>query len=202
MIILTIFLFTIIIFLSYRVYLIENKLKNGDLPKVKKDDIIIKPLKLNPKFEDVDGSHDLVKNVFESIKNENWRVEMDEKSYWYPDKFIETKIINPDNNVMVTLNVRIEINHNLEFKKVAMGSITIHNGDINKSTILTKKVSYDIESNNENRKLIYETVWGFIYDKYAKEYNLKVRSYEEMIENTSKGLKTLNRLDRLKNILD
>jgi hypothetical protein len=180
-------------------YTVENSPK-----KHKEDEIVLKPLKEKPKFHEVDGSYDLVKNIFKSIDTENWDINIDEKSYWFPDKLYIITLINPQKSIMLIFNVRIDLKSDGSVKDVYIGDLAISNTDEPDITIATKsKVVtnyYKTDYNNDIKRLVYEKAWDIIGDKHNREFDIEEKIFKDMIIKTNSKLKTLNRMDRLKDI--
>ena len=167
-------------------YLIFNKIKPFIKPKVE-EGILLKPIPQKVNYEDVDTNLQLVKDLMETIKLEEWKVEVK------PDYGIGMSYdVNfTSHSGDVSFINKIGFRGFDEMKDPCMRICHIRSTDGNIVIDRDKPISTDI--------LIF--LWDYVI-KYHEDENLtSTKHYTETIKLISAKLKTLNRNRKLNEIL-
>jgi hypothetical protein len=164
-------------------YLIFNKIK--PIIKPKPEGIILKFIPDKPNYESLDPKHKLVYDVMESVKLENWKVEV-EADISYHSKTWQVNFESPTG-----IRIRSRIREN---SQIYLSNFSISNTGIGGT------ISIDHDSKISNDVIIF--LWDYIIEYHQNE-NEEIRNYyQSIIDDISSKLKTLRRSERLKNILE
>lgn len=138
------------------------------------------------KYSDVDPDYSTFYNFMQNIKLEGWKSEINEETQSINSRSWKVTLTSHDGNSF--MNVRLRDWGDGVF----LASCVIRAGGVNLSCSEKDDVSKDI--------IIF--IWGYII-KYYEERNLNhTLYYKQTIEKINSQLKTLNRSQRLNNILD
>ena len=171
--------------MAFKIDAIQKELKINTKKPV--GDIVLKKLKEIPTIYDVDPTHQLLKDLIETSKLENWKAEITEElgMSW---KF---KIENPSKTVIINSVLRIYDNN----PKVGYFNVVrIDN--------FTHGIGYsDTESKSLQCKyLIIEYLWDLVLKKNEQDCKETTRSYLESKEAIETELKSLRRNRKLEKL--
>jgi hypothetical protein len=166
-------------------YLIFNKIK--PIIKNKPEGVFLKSIPERPTYESVDPNHKLIYDVMESVKLENWKVDI-EADVSYHSK---TWQVNFESPTGIRIRSRIR-SYNLSDNDVILGSFTILSDK-------GSRISIDDKSKISNDVLIF--IWGYILEYYQNENDESRIYFESTINYISSKLKTLRRSEKLNDIL-
>ena len=164
-------------------YLIFNKIK--PIFKPKPEGIILKVIPDKPTYESLDPKHKLVYDVIESVKLENWKVEV-EPDISYHSKTWQVKFESPTG-----IRIRSRLRDN---GQMYLSSFSILNTGIGGT------ISIDNDSKISNDVIIF--LWDYIIEYHQNENEETRNYYQSIIDDISSKLKTLRRSERLNNILE
>lgn len=164
-------------------YLIFNKIK--PIFKPKPEGIILKVIPDKPTYESLDPKHKLVYDVIESVKLENWKVEV-EPDISYHSKTWMMKFESPTG-----IRIRSRLRDN---GQMYLSSFSILNTGIGGT------ISIDNDSKISNDVIIF--LWDYIIEYHQNENEETRNYYQSIIDDISSKLKTLRRSETLKNILE
>lgn len=183
-----IFLLLIVIsifYLFFQLKKIELKYTNKK-SEIKEDDIILPKLKSMPTIDKIDENSNLLKDIIETAKLEEWNTSIIE-TFEFSRTVYEFKI-NSNNN-RVYLNCRLRVNYEGLIRPwIGNLNITIEN-----EQQFDTRVSYNIEEESPNYKIVLEFLWSLLIIKNNSEFQERTESYKKDIEKISKELKLLNR---------
>lgn len=148
----------------------------------------------NAKYIDVDPTHQVLKDVLQSIKIEEWIIDIKIGSF----SRYEIEIINPQLTLKVTSRIRYDRSSSRNTKdEIYLSSFNIItlNGS-SRSTL----ISYDDE-NELPKYLILNHLWDYILKYHQDIHDNDIKHYMNVKQLISKELKTLNRDRILNNIL-
>lgn len=182
-----IFLLLIVIsifYLFFQLKKIELKYTNKK-SEIKEDDIILPKLKSMPTIDKIDENSNLLKDIIETAKLEEWNTTIIE-TFEFSRTVYEFKI---NSNNRVNLNCRLRVNcKGLIRPWIGNLNITIEN-----EQQFDTRVSYNIEEESPNYKIVLEFLWSLLIIKNNSEFQERTESYKKDIEKISKELKLLNR---------
>ena len=169
-------------------YLIFKMLK----PKViKPEGIVLKPIPKEVEYEDVDPNSDLIYEVLETIKLEDWYLEKDFDALgsgsW---KFTFT---SKDKKTLV----RARISQYTKEMKLTMFHVSGPKGLI---SIKSDPFSFPKKSKITNDIILF--LWDYLIDYYEDKNKANKKVLETSIESIRESLKTLKRSKRLNTILN
>ena len=164
-------------------YLIFNKIK--PIFKPKPEGIMLKVIPDKPSYESLDPKHKLVYDVMESVKLENWKVEV-ESDISYHAKTWQVNFESPTG-----IRIRSRIREN---SQIYLSNFSILNTGIGGT------ISIDNESKISNDVIIF--LWDYIIEYHQNENEETRNYYQSIIDDISSKLKTLRRSETLKNILE
>jgi hypothetical protein len=168
-------------------YLILNKIK--PIIKPKSEGIILKVIPDKPTYESLDPENKLVYDVMESVKLEDWKVEVDSDISHH----LKTWTLNFES----TTGVRIRSRLRYDSLGICLSSFTVLNGGGGFNH--HGSISIDNESKIASDVIIF--LWDYVVEYHLNE-NEKVRKYyQSTIDNIASKLKTLRRSEKLNNIL-
>jgi hypothetical protein len=164
-------------------YLIFNKIKPFIKPKA--EGIMLKVVPDKPTYESLDPKHKLVYDVMESVKLENWKVEV-EADISYHSKTWQVNFESPTG-----IRIRSRIREN---SQIYLSNFSILNTGIGGT------ISIDNDSKISNDVIIF--LWDYIIEYHQNENEETRNYYQSTIDDISSKLKTLRRSERLNNILE
>ena len=155
--------------------------------KVKPKGVILEEYPKDIKFKNVHPDYQVVYDVFESIKLENWKLEIEQDYSISGARSWELNLNSHDFEVNVMCRLRMYSD-----EEVRLSSLIIRTK--------TDSISLGREDSIANDIIIF--FWKYIVED-KNNYNKEVyKSYEQSIDNISSKLKTLKRSRKLKSILD
>jgi hypothetical protein len=163
-------------------FLIFNKIKPFIKPKT--EGIVLKLIPDKPTYESLDPSHKLVYDVMESVKLENWKVEV-EADISYHSK---TWTVNFESPTGVSIRSRVR-----DSSHIYLASFILNSG-------IGGRISIDNDSKISNDVIIF--LWDYIVEYHLNENEETRLYYQSTIDDISTKLKTLRRSERLNNILE
>lgn len=166
-------------------YLIFNKIK--PIIKPKPQGIFLKEIPNKPTYEDLDKDHKLIYDIMESVKLENWKLEIT------PDISYSSSTweVNFESQTGIRIRSRLRKRESGTFSGLYLSSFRVY---VNKGS-----VSIDDGSKIENDVISF--LWDYVV-KYHENENEEIRIYyQDTIDDISSKLKTLKRSERLNNIL-
>jgi hypothetical protein len=164
-------------------YLIFNKIK--PIFKLKPEGIMLKVIPDKPTYQSLDPKHKLVYDVMESVKLENWKVEV-EADISYHSKTWKVNFESPTG-----IRIRSRIREN---SQIYLSNFSILNTGIGGT------ISIDNESKISNDVIIF--LWDYIIEYHQNENEETRNYYQSIIDDISSKLKTLRRSETLNNILE
>ena len=165
-------------------YLIFNKIK--PIIKPKTEGIILKVIPDKPTYENLDPKHKLVYDIMESVKLENWKVEVEADISHHS----KTWTINFESPTGIHIRSRVRDSSEI----IYLSGFTIINSGIG------GRISVDNESKISNDVIIF--LWDYIIEYHQNENEETRKHYQSTIDDISSKLKTLRRSEKLNNILE
>lgn len=163
-------------------YIIFKRLKPN---VIKPDGLVLKPIPNDVNYEDIDPNHDLIYEVLETIKLEDWELEVESdhlgRGSW--------RLTFTSNDYLTTVRTRITEYSNKEMK-LSMFHISGPNGLISLKS--DSKISNDV--------ILF--LWDYVIQEYENRNKKDKQTYISSIEGIRNSLKTLKRSKRLNNILN
>jgi len=186
-------LFAIVIYFAYKNYTLT---KEKVIKEIDKEFLRLPVAKYDaPIFEDFDPKHNLLKDILESLKIEDWTNKIEqERSYGLSDRKTYTiELYNPSNTLRVKSRLYVyDAKVNLAMFSVAR---TLVNTPFNSGS-----VSYNTD-NPEVNALILSKLWSYILEYHENIYNETLVGYKTLAECIDTELKTLKRDKALKTLL-
>jgi hypothetical protein len=174
-----------ILFIGYRVYILENLPNKNKIDDKEGIKVFIKKDRIG--IEDVDNNNNqFLKDLIESAKIEDWEVEVDYTDGWS----IELTSISNSGDIKFTTIIR-----NIE-STPSIGYFNIRNLNTNNSA------SYSIEVGGEAYEKVIRYAVEKLNDKIDAENKEKESYYKEFISNLDSKFLTLNREKKLKKLLN
>lgn len=167
-------------------YLIFNKVK----PIIKPKGILLKPIPRSIKYDDVDKNYQTVKDVLESIKLEDWKVDIIFNTMIY-DSY-EISVISNSNDI--TIKCRISYDSGDESSIPFLGYFII-------SDQQSKSISIDRELSSPINNDIIEFFWDYIVEYHNSLNNQQSIMYKKSITSITSKLKALSRSRKLNEII-
>ena len=184
MIYFNILLLIMIFLLGYQVFILKKNIKQNETLD---GGIILTKLKEKPVFSEADENNQILKDIFESIKIENWNIKIEKGvSLTGGEYTVEFENHAGDLSFKTTLRWYSDKVAKLGYTKIRVDN---------------KNIKYDIEEGDESYQLIVNFIWEQIKQKSENEYDENISYYKHVIENIKPKLKTLNRDRILKKIL-
>lgn len=179
--------FIVLLFLLSQVIIFYFLINNKKIfVKVKPKGIILQEYPNDIKFKDAHPDYQIVYDVFESIKLENWQSEI-EQYYSLGYRTWELNFNSHDFEVYVMCKLRMYSDEEVRLSnltiKTKTDAITLGKDDSIVDDIILFFWEYIIEDKNKYNKEVYE-------------------SYKQSVNNISSKLKSLKRSKRLKSILE
>ncbi len=168
-------------------YFIFNKIK----PIIEPKGILLKPIPDSIKYRDVDPKFNLIKDVLESIKLEEWNVIVKPDITWN-SKSYDVTISSHAGDVNLRSKIRIgALVDNVPY----LAAFHISTTGINSSSISIDKDKDSIVPD------IIEFLWEYIIKYHDDENNQSIGRYREAIDEITSKLKALSRSRKLNQIL-
>jgi len=168
-------------------YLIFNKIKPFIKPK-KVEGVLLKPIPDNITYEDVDKNQTLVRDVIESIKLEEWKVEV--KPDFGLGRSYDVNFTSHDGNVKFINKIGLGFGGLEKDPYLRQCHIRSTDGSI----VIDRE-----KSPMTNDILIF--LWDYIIKYHENENSDRTNSYLQSIKSIGSKLKTLNRSRKLDEIL-
>src|ERR1035437_2319397 len=187
------FILTLLIFSQIvSLYLIFNKIK----PVVKQPGILLKPIPSGVKYEDVDKNYQLVRDVIESCKLEDWSVLVEaEMLVAASSSRYDVKLTSPSKDVVIRSRVRFYAIDNVG------GGVIKRQPYLPTFIISSKNTSISIGGDSAIENELIEFLWGYIIKYHEDENTVSTIAYNNSIKEISSNLKTLSRNRKLNLIL-
>ena len=189
--ILLILLVGFVIYMGYRINILEKKFKDKIEPvKVEKGDIVLKKLKEMPDISDVDPNHQLLKDVIETAKYEDWKAEIKEDFGF--GRSWSISIENPTNTVKISTVLRLypdDDGPRIGYFNVMNAGHGVGYGKLTKDDKITNY-------------LIIEYLWSLIVKKNEVDCQEVTESYLKSKLSIEKELKSLRRSEQLKKLFE
>lgn len=180
------------IFAIIHLYNQVGKLKSKER-KVEKGEIILPAVKEMPSIEDVDPEYNLLKDVIESAKSENWIPEI--KPHMMLGTILYSFFIKNNNDkLFISCNLTVD-----EDDMPRIGGFVIGVGSSSGSG-----VSYRIsrEKNEYSYCLVLQYLWDLILKKNESDYNSQWNSYLSSKNQIEKELTSLRRNKQLEKLFE
>ena len=165
-------------------FLIFNKIR--PIFKPKPEGIVLKVIPDKPTYESLDPKNKLVYEVMESVKLENWKVEV-EADISHHSKNWTVKFESPT-GIIIRSRVRDRSG------EIYLANFVIINSGIGGN------ISVDNDSKISNDVIIF--LWDYIIEYHQNENEERRLYYQSTIDDISSKLKTLRRSEKLNNILE
>ena len=170
-------------------YLIFNKVK--PIIKPKTEGIVLKVIPDKPTYESLDPENKLVYDIMESVKLENWKVEVEADISHHS----KTWTINFESPTGIRIRSRVRDSGEIYLSAF---TFTILNGERGHGHSGT--ISIDDKSKISNDVIIF--LWDYIIEHHQNENEETRIYYQSTIDDISSKLKTLRRSEKLNNILE
>jgi hypothetical protein len=186
-------LFAVVIYFAYKNYTLTKKKVIEEIDK----DFLRLPIPKyeTPRWEDFDPEHTLLKDILESIKLEDWEVNIDnERNYSLGSRrTYMVELYNPSK----TLKIRSRL---YAYEGEAnLASFTVIR-TVGNTVFTAGSVSYDCD-NTETSTLILSQLWGYILKHHEDIYSETLSGYKVVKESIDTELKTVKRDKALKSLL-
>ena len=186
-----IILFAVVIYFAYKNYTLTKKKVIEEIDK----DFLRLPIPKyeTPRWEDFDPEHTLLKDILESIKLEDWEVNIDnERNYSLGSRrTYMVELYNPSK----TLKIRSRLYAYEGKANLASFNVIRTVGAFNSGS-----VSYDCD-NTETSTLILSQLWGYILKHHEDIYSETLSGYKVVKDSIDAELKTVKRDKALKSLL-
>ena len=186
-------LFAVVIYFAYKNYTLTKKKVIEEIDK----DFLRLPIPKyeTPRWEDFDPEHTLLKDILESIKLEDWEVNIDnERNYSLGSRrTYMVELYNPSK----TLKIRSRL---YAYEGEAnLASFTVIR-TVGNTVFTSGSVSYNCD-NIETSTMILSQLWGYILKHHENIYTETIAGYKEVRESIDTELKTVKRDKALKSLL-
>jgi len=182
-----------ILFMAYKINEIDKFLPKSP-EKIKEGDIVLKKLKEMPDISDIDPNHQLIKDVIETAKYENWEAKIEEE--YSIGKSWRFQITNPTKTLTISCILRTyEYENQKETKKetkVGYFNVMGDSGGVSYGGLLKKDTMVEY--------LVIEYLWSLIVDKNEKDCQETTQTYLTSKSFIEKELKSLRRNKQLENL--
>lgn len=176
-------LISMVVFLGYNVYKLNGRIeKNKEFEDV---GIILPKLKERIEIKDVDKGYQLLKDVIESAKIENWECEIIRS---LSDRY-EIKVTSNKKDLMFATSLLI-----FDSGGYSVGNFQLKNLE---NGVMTGSVSYDIDKKYEIYGIVVKYIWDKISEKRDSDNESHRIHYQGMIDKFNSKLTTLNRERKL-----
>jgi len=168
-------------------YFIFNKIK----PIIEPNGILLKPIPDSIKYRDVDPKFNLIRDVLESIKLEDWKVVVKPDITWN-SKAYDVTISSHSGDVNLRSKIRIG--------PLSEGEPFLSAFHISTTGINSSSISIDKDKDSIVPEII-EFLWDYIIKYHDDENNQSIGRYREAIDEITSKLKALSRSRKLNQIL-
>lgn len=169
-------------------YLIFKRLK----PKViKPEGLVLKPIPKSVTYEDLDPNHDLIYEVLETIKLEDWDLEI-EMDFLGTGSYKLT-FTSKD----LTTTVRSRITNYSDEMRLSMFHISGKKGSV---SLTSDEYLFPEKTKVTNDIILF--LWDYVIEEYDDKNKKDKQRLNSSIEGIRNSLKTLKRSKRLNSILD
>jgi hypothetical protein len=175
-----------ILFMAYKINEIDKFLPKSP-EKIKEGDIVLKKLKEMPDISDIDPNHQLIKDVIETAKYENWEAKIEEE-YSTVGKSWRFQITNPTKTLTISCILRTYEKET----KVGYFNVMGGSGGVSYGGLLKKDTMVEY--------LVIEYLWSLIVDKNEKDCQETTQNYLTAKSLIEKELKSLRRNKQLENL--
>lgn len=177
-------LLAIIGFLLYKIYSLK---KEKIVKEIDKSCIRLEIPKEIPNFEDHDKDDVLLKDVIESVKLEEWQVEIEEDRGMLHSNSYKITLNNPQKTLRISSRIRYDYRSQLTYVssfmilKTIPGSI-LHNGS----------VSYDLKKET-TKFLVTNFLWSYVLNYKQGLVDERISYYDDIKKSIENELITLKR---------
>ena len=169
-------------------YLIFKRLK----PKViKPEGLVLKPIPKGVTYEDLDPNHDLIYEVLETIKLEDWNLEI-ESDFLGRGSY---KLTFTSNDYLTIVRARIT-----EYSNNEMRLSMFHISGKGSVSLASDKYGFPNQTKVTNDIILF--LWDYVIEEYENKNKKDKQRLSNTIEGIRNSLKTLKRSKRLNTILD
>lgn len=177
-------LLAIIGFLLYKIYSLK---KEKIVKEIDKSCIRLEIPKEIPNFEDHDKDDVLLKDVIESVKLEEWQVEIEEDRGMLHSNSYKITLNNPQKTLRISSRIRYDYRSQLTYVssfmilKTIPGSV-LHNGS----------VSYDLKKET-TKFLVTNFLWSYVLNYKQGLVDDRISYYDDIKKSIESELITLKR---------
>lgn len=177
-------LLAIIGFLLYKIYSLK---KEKIVKEIDKSCIRLEIPKEIPNFEDHDKDDVLLKDVIESVKLEEWQVEIEEDRGMLHSNSYKITLNNPQKTLRISSRIRYDYRSQLTYVssfmilKTIPGSVS-HNGS----------VSYDLKKET-TKFLVTNFLWSYVLNYKQGLVDERISYYDDIKKSIESELITLKR---------
>lgn len=177
-------LLAIIGFLLYKIYSLK---KEKVVKEIDKSCIRLEIPKEVPNFEDHDEDDVLLKDVIESVKLEEWQVEIEEDRSFLGSNSYKIILNNPQKTLKIYSRIRYDYQNQKNYIssfmifKTSPGSI-LHNGSL----------SYDLKKETA-KFLVTNFLWSYVLNYKQGLVNERISYYDDIKKSIESELITLKR---------
>jgi hypothetical protein len=163
-------------------------------PKIVKGSIILKPLPDKVDSDLVEGAEEMLSEVLESVKLEEWKVDIKESSLFRGEAY-DIIIKSPNDVVVIDSVVRYKSRYTSTDFGIRLLRFKISTNDISD----VKSYSFS-DSKYGNDIIVF--LWDFILEKHLEDNRIEIENYKSTINEIRKKLTGLRRSERLNQLLD
>lgn len=174
-----------VVYFIDKVFKLEKRISKNE--ELENGGIVLPKLKEKPGFSDADENQQILKDILESAKIENWDIKI-ERGYNLSGGEYDIEFTNHSGDINFKTKLRW---YSTKVAKLGYTRIRVNN----------ENIKYDIEEGDNAYHLIVNFVWEKLKEKSENEYDEYIHYYKDIIENIKPKLKTLNRDRILKKIL-
>lgn len=185
-------LLAIIGFLLYKIYSLT---KEKIVKEIDKSCIRLEIPKEIPNFEEHDKDDVLLKDVIESVKLEEWQVEIEEDRGMLHSNSYKITLNNPQKTLRISSRIRYDYRSQLTYVssfmilKTIPGSV-LHNGS----------VSYDLKKET-TKFLVTNFLWSYVLNYKQGLVDERISYYDDIKKSIESELITLKRDKRINKLL-
>lgn len=185
-------LFAINIFYAYKFY---NLKREKIVKEIDKDFIRLEIPKELPTFEDYDEKDTLLKDVIDSIKLEEWDVDIEEDRSFLNSIGYKIELTNPKKTLMCRSRIRYDYGNNKVDIRTFMIIKTIPG-----TALHSGSVSYELKKIT-TKSLVTNLLWSYILNYKNKIIADKICYYDELKKSIESELITLKRDKNINKLL-
>lgn len=183
-------LLAIIGFLLYKIYSLT---KEKIVKEIDKSCIRLEIPKKIPKFEEYDKDDVLLKDVIESVKLEEWQVEIEEDRSFLNSSSYKITLNNPQKTLRINSRIRYDYQKTYITSFVILKTIPesiLHNGSI----------SYDLKKET-TKFLVTNFLWSYVLNYKQGMVDERISYYEDIKKSIESELITLKRDKNINKLL-